>query len=113
MARFSSPPARNRIGRSEKRAFNLFPRSGANRFQELNNYSGHLTSRNLDDFDADRRPQALMAAMGDNDGSRRHQEPGRGGTSGATIRMMPSPTGSPVNVNVRNSATAQPRAGSS
>src|ERR1700730_14403233 len=50
--------------RSEKRAFNLFSRSGTNRFEELNNYSGQLTSRNWDDFDAARRPSGADGGHG-------------------------------------------------
>jgi len=55
------PPPGTRLSRGiRSNAATLFSRDfGANRFQELNNYSGEMTSSKCDDLEADaRRPQA-------------------------------------------------------
>jgi hypothetical protein len=51
MARFPRPPARSRPnGRAERAHLQCFERLSANRFEEVNNYSGLMTRRKYGHF---------------------------------------------------------------
>src|SRR5216117_3269980 len=95
-----------------------FERLSANRHQELNNYSDLMTRRICDGGTTIYETGGAWvsqapAGISDGAGSRRHQEPARRSTRPATIRLMRKPTGCPVNVKVRDSASPQASAGSS
>src|SRR5271166_6111877 len=110
MARFSSPARGSAEGLGRTR-HHYFERFGANRFQELNNYSDRMTRSKCDDLAGSKR--YAPAAASDDTSSRRHQGPARRRIRPATIRLANSPTGCPKNMKLMIKASAQPSAGSS